>query len=198
MGGRQRVYDNPVKVMTNAPGFPWHLTNLGNYSFLNNLDQSEGTFGGFKAVPADSGVATAGLPAANTSVARFVRAAYYAQYAQRAADPDGAVQVLAHVMNNFDRPLDITIDAAASPLANEGGAGAMLATLKDAPKFTSEYTLWTALSDLNRGRFFLRTYQGLNYHQFDFEKLKKVKEVRSIPLAALNGMAGDSSADLTK
>lgn len=51
---------------------------------------------------------------------------------------------------------------------------------------------------LNRGRFYLRTCQGLNYHQFDFEKLKKVKEERSIPLAAFNGMAGDSSADLAK
>ncbi|WP_295428173.1 linear amide C-N hydrolase [uncultured Thiodictyon sp.] len=34
---KQTVYDNPVNVMTNGPRFPWHLTNLGNYSFLTNV-----------------------------------------------------------------------------------------------------------------------------------------------------------------
>jgi len=38
VGGRQMIYDNPVKVMTNGPSFSWHLTNLSNYSFLSNID----------------------------------------------------------------------------------------------------------------------------------------------------------------
>ncbi len=190
---KQTVYDNPVNVMTNGPRFPWHLTNLGNYSFLTNVDNSQGTFGHFKAVPADSGIATAGLPAANTSVARFVRAAYYSQYAERVADPDAAVRTLAHVMNNFDRPVAITIDASTSPLANEGVAGAMRTTGKDAPVFTSESTKWTSLSDLNRGRFYIRPQGAMNYTTFDLQRLARVKEVKSIPLQKLDGTAADGS-----
>lgn len=191
--GKQSVYDNPVNVMTNGPAFPWHLTNLGNYSFLTNVDDSQGTFGKFTAVPADSGIAMAGLPAANTSVARFVRAAYYSQYAQRAADPEAAVRTLAHVMNNFDRPVAITIDASTSPLANEGVAGAMRAGAREAAAFTSESTKWTSLSDLNRGRFYLRPQGAMNYTEFDLKKLARVKEIKSVPMQKLEGAAPDGT-----
>ena len=47
-GGRMNVYDNPVGVVTNLPEFPWHLANLNNYSFLNNVDRNEGQFGKLK------------------------------------------------------------------------------------------------------------------------------------------------------
>lgn len=117
--GKQVIVDNPVNVMTNGPSFAWHLTNLANYSFLTNVDKSQGTFGSLTVVAPDSGVATSGLPSANTSVGRFVRAAFYSQYAKRSDIPDDAVRVLAHVMNNFDRPVNITIDPASSPVANE-------------------------------------------------------------------------------
>lgn len=30
-GGKLVVYDNPVRVLTNSPEFPWHLNNLNNY-----------------------------------------------------------------------------------------------------------------------------------------------------------------------
>ncbi len=52
----------------------------------------------------DSGIATAGLPASNTSVGRFVRAVYYSQFAEKVDKPDTAMTTLAHIMNNFDRP----------------------------------------------------------------------------------------------
>ena len=108
--GKQNVYDNGVGVTTNGPSFPWHLTNLGNYSFLNNVDKSETTFGTFVARQPDAGIATQGLPSSDTSVGRFIRAAYYAKFARKESTPDQAVLTLAHVMNNFDRPKDITID----------------------------------------------------------------------------------------
>ncbi|MFT7721224.1 MAG: linear amide C-N hydrolase [Roseateles sp.] len=74
--GQMNVYDNPVGVMTNGPQFPWHLTNLDNYTFLSNVDKSTATFGSYTATQPDFGIATAGLPASSTSVGRFVRATY--------------------------------------------------------------------------------------------------------------------------
>lgn len=51
-----------------------------------------------------AGIAKAGLSASDTSVDRFIRAAFYANYAEKQTDPDKAVQMVAHIMNNFDRP----------------------------------------------------------------------------------------------
>ena len=189
--GKQTVYDNPVGVMTNGPTLPWHLTNLNNYSFLSNLDQSTGKFGSLDVAQPDSGIATAGLPASNTSVGRFVRAVYYAEYAQVVDKPDDAVLTLAHIMNNFDRPKDITIDKSGG-----GNEGIAVSSAKDAPAFTSEYTSWTALSDLNRGYVFLRTYDGMNYTKFDINGLADLTAVTSIPLTTLNGLAGDGTQAL--
>jgi penicillin V acylase-like amidase (Ntn superfamily) len=189
VGGKQMIYDNPVNVMTNGPGFSWHLTNLSNYSFLTNVDQSRGTFGALTVVAPDSGVATSGLPSANTSVGRFVRAAYYSQYAKRADSPDDAVRILAHVMNNFDRPVDLTIDAASSLVNSDGAVGAILSMQKKAPAFLSESTKWTSLTDLNRGRLYIRPQNAMNYTMVDLRKLARFAEVRSFPLDRLNGTA---------
>lgn len=193
--GKQYVHDNPVGVMTNGPALPWHLTNLANYSFLSNIDKSSTTFGTLSVSQPDSGIATEGLPASNTSVGRFVRAAYYSKFAEKVDTPDAAVQTLAHIMNNFDRPKNISIDPGASG-DGEGGGGSTTATAKAAAGFTSEYTSWTALTDLDREKLFLRPYQGMNYTEFDLAKLGDLKSVVSIPLKGLDGMAGDATTAL--
>ncbi len=191
--GNMMVYDNPVGVMTNGPQFSWHLTNLNNYTFLSNVDQSTGQFGGLAVSQPDSGIATAGLPSSNTSVGRFVRAVYYSQFAEKVDDPDQAVRTLSHIMNNFDRPRGITIDETGG---GEGDAIAALAPA-DASGYTTEYTSWTTLHDLERGLFFVRTYAGLNYTMFDLGKLAGQEVPLVMPLSALDGMAGDGTELLT-
>lgn len=191
--GAMTIYDNPVGVMTNGPKFDWHLTNLDNYTFLTNVDKPSATFGGYKAVQPDSGIATAGLPASNTSVGRFVRAAYYAQFTEKAATPDLAVQTLAHVMNNFDRPRGVTIDypdGDGSHLEVKG-----LADGGTAP-YATEFTCWTSLSDLDRKLFFVRDYRSLNYTCFDLVALAGSKVPAVIPMQTLAGGATDATAAL--
>ncbi|MFG1395080.1 linear amide C-N hydrolase [Xanthobacter agilis] len=189
--GRQNVYDNPIGVMTNGPDFPWHLTNMNNYSFLTNLDRSEGTFGTFTARQPDSGIATAGLPASNTAVGRFVRAAYYAQYAERAA-PEAALSTLAHIMNNFDRPKGITIDPRGA-----GGLEVEGAEPEGDADYKTEYTSWTSLTDLAGGRFLVRTYEGMNYMSIDFAGVRDATTVKVLPLAAAgNGVVTELNAQL--
>jgi len=186
--GEQTVYDNPVGVMTNGPQFSWHLTNLNNYTHLSNLDQPTATFGSFEASQPDSGIATAGLPSSNTSVGRFVRAAYYAQFAEKVSDPDQAVATLAHIMNNFDRPRGITLDA------RGGGEGDAISRMASGDsEYTTEYTSWTTLADLERGQMYLRAYDGLNYAMFDLGALGAADGIRVMPVAALAGTAGDAT-----
>lgn len=192
--GEMSVHDNPVGVMTNGPAFGWHLTNLDNYTFLTNVDRSSATFGRYAASQPDSGIATAGLPASNTSVGRFVRAAFYAQFTEKAETPDQAVRTLAHVMNNFDRPRGVTIDYP------EEGAGHLEVAGLDhdgTEPYTTEFTSWTNLSDLDRGLFFVRTYKAMNFAVFDLNRLSALTAPRVVPLDRIDGMAGDATDLMT-
>lgn len=191
--GRMAVHDNPVGVMTNGPEFPWHLTNLDNYTFLSNVDRPTASFGGYTAMQPDSGIATAGLPASNTSVGRFVRAAFQAQYAEKAKTADSAVLALAHIMNTFDRPRGVTVD-----MPEAGGADLEvvgLAAEKGATSIT-EFTCWTLLADLARTQVFIRDYASLNYARFDLSALKALAQPRVLALKALDGATPDATAQL--
>ncbi|MBB3773511.1 penicillin V acylase-like amidase (Ntn superfamily) [Angulomicrobium tetraedrale] len=191
--GVMSVIDNPVGVMTNGPAFGWHLTNLDNYTFLGNVDKSSASFGRYAAVQPDSGIATAGLPASNTSVGRFVRAAFYAQYAEKAATPDLAVLALAHILNNFDRPRGLTID-----YPEQGDGHLEVAGLEEpgGQAYATEYTSWTSLADLDRKLFFLRGYGSLNYTRFDLNALAATGEPRVLPFHRIDGTATDATAAL--
>ncbi|MGS9102725.1 linear amide C-N hydrolase, partial [Salmonella enterica subsp. enterica serovar Infantis] len=67
-----------------GPAFPWHLTNLQNYTQLTNVDRSSGTLGAIKVMQPDSGIAIAYLPSSDTSVSRFIRGVYYTTNAPQA------------------------------------------------------------------------------------------------------------------
>lgn len=115
----------------------------------------------------------------NPSVGRFKRAVYYSQFAETAKTPDEAVTTLAHIMNNFDRPRGITMDSRTADPAQDkiapGVAGHAM--------YTSEYTTWTALSDLKRLRLNVRLYNSLNYVTFDLGALRNNSSTAVVPLS---------------
>lgn len=177
--GRQNVIDNPIGVMTNGPEFQWHLTNLNNYTFLTNKDQSKLELRGVKLQQPDSGIATVALPSSNTSVGRFVRAVYYSNFTEKAKNPNDALVALSHIMNNFDRPRGVTIDERlSSGIENMAAPG-----LNGNEMYISEYTSWIALSDLSQRKFYLRPYGKINYVEFDLMKIKMAKVKKSIKLS---------------
>ncbi|EAY0101931.1 linear amide C-N hydrolase [Salmonella enterica] len=159
--GKFHVYDNPTRVMTNGPAFPWHLTNLNNYTQLTNVDRSSGTLGGIKVMQPDSGIAIADLPSSDTSVSRFIRGVYYTTYAPQATSAHDAMNTLAHIMSRFDRPKNITVDY----MGSEGEGNATR-------KPVSEYTVWTTLSDLTHGEMMVRGYNDINYKTWSLSQFK--------------------------
>lgn len=161
--GKLHVYDNPTRVMTNGPDFPWHLTNLNNYSQLTNIDRSSSVLGGIKVSQPDSGIAASALPSSDTSVGRFIRGVYYTTYAQKATSSVEAMNTLAHVMNRFDRTKDITEDT-----MGESG--------KNSTQTASEYTVWTSLSDLSQGVMMVRGYKDINYTTYSLTQFKDAKQ----------------------
>lgn len=192
--GELTVYDNPVGVMTNAPRFSWHLTNLDNYTFLSNVDKPVAQFGAYKAVQPDSGIATSGLPSSNTSVGRFVRAVYYANFAEKAATPDAAIQTLAHILNNFDRPRGATID-----FPTEGAAHLEVAGLDGGKgeSYATEFTSWTSMIDLEGQRLFVRDYHSINFASFNLAKFASVNRPAVIPLERVRSGVWDATDILT-
>lgn len=170
MDGKKNVYDNPVNAMTNGPQFPWHLQNLNNYTF-NNVDKNTGQLGRLKLETQDAGIALAGLPSANTSEGRFVKAAFYVNYVKKASTPEEAIVTLGHIINNFDRPIDLTVDRPGS--GGDGGRSNFT---------TSETTRWTVMADMSRGLFLFRTIDALNWTMIDMNQLKNLKEVKMVPM----------------
>ncbi len=164
------VYDNPTGVMTNGPEFPWHIKNLNNYSQMSNIESNVNVIGDVKLRQPDSGIATSVLPSSATSVGRFVKAFYYSAFANKVENPDAQIVELGHVMNNFDRPKNITKELASQ--AKDGTP----------EKYMTEFTLWTVLTDLSRGILYIRLYDSLNYQKFTFEQFKDQSEEVSIHL----------------
>jgi choloylglycine hydrolase len=180
INGKKNIYDNPVGVMTNAPEFPWHLTNLNNYTFTN-VNKNTGQLGKLKLQTADAGIAITALPSAQTATGRFVKGAFYANYVRKGKTPDEAINLLAHIMNNFDRPHDLTIDP-------PGGIG-------DGPrgnKNSSEVTEWTSMNDLSRNLTYVRSINALNWTVVDMNKLKDVNQIKSVSTYAVDQAGADA------
>lgn len=105
--GKLRIHENTVGVITNAPDFQWHLTNLNNYVNLfpgsavpHNLKKQH-----LQPIGGNSGFL--GLPGDATSPSRFVRAAFYCATAPKCPDAITAVKQCFHILNNFDIPIGI-------------------------------------------------------------------------------------------
>lgn len=181
LNGKKIVYDNPVGAMTNGAEFPWHLTNLNNYT-TSNIDQNEGQFGTLKVQTDDAGIALANLPSSQTAPGRFVKAAYYVNFVEKVKSPDDAVIMLGHIMNNFDRPSNLTVDT---------GSG-----VGDGPSTkgrSSEVTEWTVMNDLTRNLLYVRSINALNWTVIDMNKLKNVNKPKSIATYDVNGFGADAT-----
>ena len=186
--GVMRVLDNPVHVMTNTPALAWHLTNLDNWTHLDNTDRSSATFGSLQAHQPDSGIATAALPASNTSIGRFIRAVYYGKFAKKESDPDAALSTLSRIMNNFDRPKGATIDLPAT-----GGEGVTFGGSSAPTGITTEYTSITFMSDSARRRYFVRSYSSINWSEFQLDGISGLTAPRTIPVESLDPMGGEAN-----
>jgi choloylglycine hydrolase len=178
--GKVNVYDNPVGVMTNGPEFPWHLQNLNNYTFTN-VDKNTGQLGKMKLATQDAGIALTALPSAQTSQGRFVKGAFYVNYVRKAKNPDDAIITLGHVINNFDRPHDLSVDGS-------GGTGDGVRSQST----SSEVTEWTVMADLSRNLYYVRSINALNWSVIDINKLKDVKQIKSVSSYEVNKAGADA------
>jgi choloylglycine hydrolase len=149
--GKLRLYDDPFGVLTNAPTFDWHLTNLNNYVGLTPMLHEPIQLGGRTFAGFGQGSGFYGLPGDFTPPSRFVRAVAYQETAVQPDTAADAVQQSFHILNNFDIPVGAVRDVVSG-------------------KQVDEYTLWTSAEDLTNLQFYYRTFQDQTLRGIDVRK----------------------------
>ena len=146
--GVLKVTDAPLGVMTNAPTYDWHMTNLENYINLTAKDVGTVKLGTVTLSATGSGSGMLGLPGDFTPPSRFVRAAMFSQAATPNESADDAVFSAFHILNQFDIPKGSVV--------NDSVGGAI-----------PETTEWTSVNDLQNLRWYFRTYQDQSIRMVD-------------------------------
>lgn len=149
--GMLKVHDAPLGVMTNAPTYDWHMTNLANYINLSPKDVEQEKLGSTTLSAFGSGSGMLGLPGDFTPPSRFVRAAMFSQATTTNETAEDAVLAAFHILNQFDIPKGSVISAAVG-------------------EPTPEITEWTSVADLKYLRWYFRTHTDQSIRMVDLKE----------------------------
>jgi choloylglycine hydrolase len=149
--GKLKLYDNPLGVMTNSPGFDWHLTNVRNYVNLSAVNVAPISLDGIKFGPLGQGSGMLGLPGDFTPPSRFVRATVLSQSALPGKTGPEAVEQSFRILDSFNIP--------------QG-------TVRSAENGEAHYdqTEWTSASDTRNCSFYFHTHGNRRVRRFDLLK----------------------------
>ena len=92
------IYHDDLDVLTNQPGFPWHVEHVRNYMNVTNEVPADTTWETQKLTAFGSGFGMLGLPGEFSSPSRFVRVAYFNSHYPDQADEAGNVSRLFHTL----------------------------------------------------------------------------------------------------
>lgn len=141
------IYENPIGVMTNAPTFHWHLTNLNEYMKTTPIQPEPINWGGIELKPLGVGLGTKGLPGGFSSVDRFVRIAYLKSKALEIDNLMSGISHFFHMLNNVAMPKGAVI--------NEG---------------LEDITIYTSCMCQEKGIYFYTTYNNNGISAIDMNK----------------------------
>jgi len=154
INGKLVVYDNPVGVLTNAPTFDWHMTNLKNYVNLRAENPKDVKINGEVVNSLGQGTGMLGLPGDYTPPSRFVRAVAFSSTAIPEKNAQRGVYQVFHLLNNFDIPVG-------------------LARTVHNGHIYSDYTMLTTARDSKNLRFYYKTYEDQTIKMVDITKMNK-------------------------
>lgn len=164
--GRVHIYNNPLGIVTNAPNFPWMLTNLRNYVRMTNDQVSPAVFGGKKHLPTGHGAGFFGLPGDLTPPSRFVRMAVMTKFADAQENAEGLLNLAQHIVSALHIVRGMAVD--------RDTQGKVVA---------SETTQWSSFRDHTNRVYYYRTYDNFNLRKIDLKKLDfKSAAVKTIPM----------------
>jgi len=176
VGGRMNFYSNELGVLTNSPGFEWHITNLNNYVNLYPGSADKKMMDGVALAPFGAGTGFLGIPGDITPPSRFVRAAFYQTSSPQQPTALKAVLQAFQILNNFDIPIGIEFTGGKVPA--------------DIPSATQ----WTSVSDVTNRVIYYRTMynsgiRSIDLKNIDFLKIRyravALDDVRMQPITAV-------------
>lgn len=150
--GMPHFYENTVGVLTNSPGFEWHLKNLNNYANLFPGDAATRHIGSQLVKPFGGNSGFLGLPGDFTPPSRFVRAAFFCATAPQQNDAFETVKQCFHILNNFDIPIGVE---------HKKGEG---------PNIPSA-TQWTSAIDLTHRTVYYKTMYNNTIRRVDLAEI---------------------------
>jgi choloylglycine hydrolase len=145
---RLKIHDNPLGVMSNAPTFDWHMTNLRNYINLTATNVPPVDLDHLKLAQFGQGSGMHGLPGDFTPPSRLVRAVAFSQAALSSKTAPEAVLQAFHILNAFDIPIGAVREEHGSQLF-------------------ADYTTWTSVADLKNLKWYFKTYDDQSIHAVD-------------------------------
>lgn len=155
VGGKLNVYENPLGVITNSPGFDFHMNNIRQYVNFSMTGKPAIKLGSVEIVPTGQGTGMLGMPGDFTPPSRFVRAAAFSQSVFQPKNEQDAVLEVFKILNNFDIPKGSARDGTKDANGN----------------IQADYTLWTGASDLKSLRYLFRTYDNSQIRSVDLMKM---------------------------
>lgn len=163
--GKLSIQDNPLGVLTNAPSFDWHLTNLRNYINLSPVAIPGKEIANLDFKPLGGGSGMIGLPGDFTPPSRFVRAVAWTQTARKTKDGPETIYELFRILDNFNVPLGASEGAGVQ--ANDGRRSS---------------TEWTTAWDLKNRVLYYHTQHNrrvrvLDLNAIDFDKLNAIEHI---------------------
>ena len=176
LDGKMHLFDAPLRVITNSPEYPWHMTNLRNYVNLSPVALPTGELGGLNFSPLGSGSGMIGLPGDFTPPSRMVRTVAFTQTARPTKDAEETLYEHFRIMDNFNVPLP-----PGDGYADSGNRPSNALPRSD--------TQWTTAAD-TRGRVYY-------YHTQDNRRVRKVS-INDIDFSGTQGNPASSPSTRQK
>jgi choloylglycine hydrolase len=153
--GELKIFDNPLRVMTNAPSFDWHMTNLRNYVNLSANPFPPKTIEGVSFAPLGAGSGLLGIPGDYTPPSRFIRAVYYSQLARKTPDGPETLYEVFRILDSFNLPLG----------SAEGSAQ------QERLKGMRSSTIWTSAADTKNLVYYYHTQHNRKVRMVDLKRI---------------------------
>ena len=151
--GIAMVHENKLGVLTNAPAYDWHITNLNNYINLHSGGIDSHKLGNIDLFPLGSGTGFLGIPGDFTPPSRFVRAAFMQTSAPELATADKAVNQAFVILESLTIPI-----------------GAQYAAGQAVPDIPSA-TQWTSVTDMTNDKLYYTTMYNPIIRKFDLKNI---------------------------
>jgi len=165
-----KIFDNPLRVLTNSPSFDWHMTNLRNYINLSAVAWPAKKIEQIDFAPIGAGSGFLGIPGDYTPPSRFVRAVAYTQTARKTPNGDETVYEVFRILDNFNLPLGTAEGPDSDSKLLEGMRSS---------------TIWTTAADNKNLKLYYHTQHNRKVRMVDLKKInfsRKKKEIQHIQL----------------